>query len=303
MAKYVLLFSYTSDAWARMINSPGDWAAAARQLADTLGGTLESAYLMLGIHDGIVIADLPDSVSAAAMSIAVTSSGAFKHMETHELFTQQQLGQALEKAKPQPQENADSRAREAELRVRAEWAHSTGQAEDAVGALEQLAALLRTALEGADLHEQIRQMIDEVVAAYVDGATGDGLSEEWDLDRLWAALHKLCGSSITIADIIKTVGEDRASLSRELITEVVRRDAQKAYDHREAEISPEVMRELERRVVLSVLGMHLQKLDPQQEGYGLFASVKEETVGYLFNLKVEVQEYPIVDDAAGWAEP
>jgi uncharacterized protein with GYD domain len=60
---------------------------------------LECAYVMFGTHDGIVIADLPDSVSAAAISIAVTSAGTFKHVETHELFTQQQLGQALEKAK------------------------------------------------------------------------------------------------------------------------------------------------------------------------------------------------------------
>lgn len=99
MAKYALLFSYTSEAWARMVNRPGDRAAAARQVVEALGGTLECAYLMLGAHDGIVIADLPDSVSVAAMSIAVTSAGTFRHVETHELFTQQQLGQALEKAK------------------------------------------------------------------------------------------------------------------------------------------------------------------------------------------------------------
>jgi uncharacterized protein with GYD domain len=99
MAKYAVFFSYTSEAWARMINSPGDRAAAARQLAEALGGTLESAYLMLGARDGFIIVDLPDSVNAAAVSIAVTSSGAFTHMETHELFTQQQLSQALEKAK------------------------------------------------------------------------------------------------------------------------------------------------------------------------------------------------------------
>lgn len=99
MAKYALLFSYTSDAWARMINSPSDRAAAARQMVESLGGTLECAYLMLGAYDGIVVADLPDSVSAAAVSIAVNSAGTFKHVETHELFTQQQLGHALEKAK------------------------------------------------------------------------------------------------------------------------------------------------------------------------------------------------------------
>jgi uncharacterized protein with GYD domain len=99
MAKYALFFSYASETWSRMIGSPGDRTAAIRQVTDTLGGTIESVHWMLGPYDGIVIADLPDSVSAAAVSIAVTSSGSFKHAETHELLTQQQLGWALEKAR------------------------------------------------------------------------------------------------------------------------------------------------------------------------------------------------------------
>jgi uncharacterized protein with GYD domain len=99
MAKYVQIFSYTNDAWERMVNSPSDRVSAARQVAEALGGTVESMYWMLGARDGIVIANLPDSVSAAAISIAVSSTGVFKHVETHELFTQQQLGQALERAK------------------------------------------------------------------------------------------------------------------------------------------------------------------------------------------------------------
>jgi uncharacterized protein with GYD domain len=54
---------------------------------------------MFGAHDGIAIADAPDSVSAAALSITVGSTGAFKDLETHELFTQDQLSQALLRAK------------------------------------------------------------------------------------------------------------------------------------------------------------------------------------------------------------
>ena len=53
---------------------------------------------MHGTRDGIVIADVPDSVSAA-LSIAVTSTGAFKNMQTHELLTQEQLSQTLQLAK------------------------------------------------------------------------------------------------------------------------------------------------------------------------------------------------------------
>ncbi len=101
MAKYAVFFTYSSDAWARMINNPGDRTAAAavRQLADSVGGSLESAYWMFGANDGIVIVDAPDSVRAAAVSVAVGSTGSFKHLETHELFTQDQLGQVLSHAR------------------------------------------------------------------------------------------------------------------------------------------------------------------------------------------------------------
>jgi len=99
MAKYALFFTYTSEAWARMIKSPGDRTAAVRQLLDSVGGSLESAYWMFGAHDGIVIADIPDAARAAAISVAVGSTGAFKHVETHELLTQEQLGEVLSLAR------------------------------------------------------------------------------------------------------------------------------------------------------------------------------------------------------------
>lgn len=99
MAKYAVFFTYSSDAWAWMINNPSDRTAAVRQLADSVGGSLESAYWMFGAHDGIVIVDAPDSVRAAAVSVAVGSTGSFKHLETHELFTQDQLGQVLSHAR------------------------------------------------------------------------------------------------------------------------------------------------------------------------------------------------------------
>jgi len=182
----------------------------------------------------------------------------------------------------------------------------------------------REVLEGADLHEQIRQMIDEVVTAYVTGATEDGFPEEWDLDQLWTAFRELYHPALTIADVEEEAGGDRAALSRDFLVEVIKEDAQKSYDHREEDLTPEVMRELERRVVLSVLDRkwreHLYEMDYlregiglramaqrdplveyQREGYDLFNSmmegIKEESVGNLFNLQVEVQENPIVEDA------
>ena len=99
MAKYVTFFTYTSEAWARMIQSPGDRTAAVRQLIDSLGGSVESIYWMFGPHDGLVISDAPDSISAAALSVTVGSTGSFKHLETHELLNQEQLSQVLSRSK------------------------------------------------------------------------------------------------------------------------------------------------------------------------------------------------------------
>ena len=69
MAKYVTFFTYTSDAWARMIQNPGDRTATIRQVADSLGGSVECVYWVFGTHDGMVITDFPDSISAAGMSV------------------------------------------------------------------------------------------------------------------------------------------------------------------------------------------------------------------------------------------
>ena len=71
MAKYAIFFTYTSEAWARMIQSPGDRTAAVRQLTDSVGGSVECVYWMFGAQDGLVIFDAPDSVGAAALSVAV----------------------------------------------------------------------------------------------------------------------------------------------------------------------------------------------------------------------------------------
>jgi uncharacterized protein with GYD domain len=96
--QYAFFFSYTSEAWARMISAPGDRTAAVRQVLGSMGGSLESIYWMFGSHDGLAICEVPDSVSAAAVSIAVTSSGSFSRNETRELLSQEQLGQALQRA-------------------------------------------------------------------------------------------------------------------------------------------------------------------------------------------------------------
>ncbi len=99
MAKYAIFFSYTPEALSAMIKNPSDRSTAARQVVEGLGGSLESFYWMFGEYDGIAIFDVPDSVSAAAFSVAVSSSGAFSKVRTTELFTSSDQAALIERAK------------------------------------------------------------------------------------------------------------------------------------------------------------------------------------------------------------
>jgi preprotein translocase subunit SecA len=173
----------------------------------------------------------------------------------------------------------------------------------------------RQVLEGADLHEQVRNMIEDVVSAYVQGATAEGYGpEDWDLEQLWTALKTLYPVSVTIDEMEERSG---GHLDAEFLTAQLIEDAQAAYDAREADLGAELMRELERRVILSVLDRkwreHLYEMDYLQEGIGLRAvgqrdplieyqkegydlfvammdGIKEESVGFLFNVQVTVEE-------------
>jgi preprotein translocase subunit SecA len=183
----------------------------------------------------------------------------------------------------------------------------------------------RQVLEGADLHLQVRHMIDDTVEAYVTAATTDPYPEQWDLDQLWTALRTVYPVGITIAEVVEESGGDletRAGLTTEFLVERVKEDAQAAYDRREETLGEEATRELERKVLLSVLDRkwreHLYEMDYlkegiglramaqrdplveyQREGYDLFAAmmdaIKEESVGFLFNLEVQVEVAPLDD--------
>ncbi|MBN1093785.1 preprotein translocase subunit SecA [Blastococcus sp. TML/M2B] len=176
----------------------------------------------------------------------------------------------------------------------------------------------RRVLEGADLHEQLRSMVDDVVAAYVDGATETGYAEDWDLDQLWTGLKALYPVGVTVDDVVARLGGgEQAEISAEDLKTELLEDVHRAYEARESALGSQVMRELERRVLLSVLdrkwrehlyemdylraGIHLRAManrDPvveyQREGYDMFNAmldgIKEESVGFLFNLEVKTKE-------------
>jgi preprotein translocase subunit SecA len=158
-------------------------------------------------------------------------------------------------------------------------------------------------------------MIDGVVGAYVVGATSLGeTSEDWDLEQLWTNLKQLYPVGVTIEDLEEEAG---GQLDPEFLRVQLIEDAHGAYDRREEELGSEAVRELERQVLLNVIDRkwreHLYEMDYLQEGITLRAyaqrdpvveyqregfdmfqqmqeGIKEEAVGFLFNLEVQVEE-------------
>ncbi|MCW5252789.1 MULTISPECIES: preprotein translocase subunit SecA [unclassified Streptomyces] len=183
----------------------------------------------------------------------------------------------------------------------------------------------RRVLEGEDLQEQVQHFMDDTIEAYVQAETAEGFPEDWDLDRLWGAFKQLYPVKITVEELEEAAGE-RAGLTADYIVESIKDDVHEQYQERETQLGSEIMRELERRVVLSVLDRkwreHLYEMDYLQEGIGLRAmaqkdplveyqregfdmfqammdGIKEESIGYLFNLEVQVEqqveEVPVED--------
>ncbi|MFD3512260.1 preprotein translocase subunit SecA [Streptomyces sp. NPDC058657] len=167
----------------------------------------------------------------------------------------------------------------------------------------------RRVLAGEDLTGQIGHFMDDTVDAYVRAETAEGYAEEWDLDRLWRALHDLYPVTPGAADLL----ED-PDLGPDELAAALREDIHAQYASREARLGTEVLRDLERRVLLAVLDRkwreHLYEMDYlregiglrhmlgrepvfeyQREGFELFTAmmdaIKEETVGFLFHLRVE----------------
>ena len=99
MAKYAIFFTLKAETVTAMMDKPSDRAAVVGKLLESVGGSLEAYYWMLGAWDGFVIATAPDGASAASVSIAVSSTGAFGHLETHELFDSSEVNGLLERAK------------------------------------------------------------------------------------------------------------------------------------------------------------------------------------------------------------
>src|ERR671936_119741 len=168
----------------------------------------------------------------------------------------------------------------------------------------------RAVLEGEDMKEQVLEWIDEVVERTVADFTAEEYAEEWDLEGLVKQMALLYDTEVTVDELREDLGE----ISRESLVDEFRDDARDAYEAKEEELTPDLMRELERFVILQVVdqrwrehldgmdylreGIHLRGMaqkDPlveyRNEGHGMFqdlsAAIREEVVLTLFHAQLE----------------
>src|SRR5947208_3780482 len=171
----------------------------------------------------------------------------------------------------------------------------------------------RRVLEGEDMSVYVHGWIDETIAATVDEFTQEQYAEEWDLEALVKQMAALYDTEVTAAEL----KEDLEQVSRESLVEEFQEDARDAYAAKEEELGSELMRELERFVILQVVdqrwrehldgmdymreGVHLRAMaqkDPlveyQHEGHIMFtelgAAVHEEVVLTLFHAQLAPEE-------------
>jgi preprotein translocase subunit SecA len=177
----------------------------------------------------------------------------------------------------------------------------------------------RKVLEGVDLSEEIGGWMDQLIARIVFEHTQSDYAEEWDLESLFAEMQALYETEISPDEI------DAASMSREELIDEFADDAADAYEQKVEEYGAELMREVERYLVLQVVdvrwrehlesmeylrdGIHLRAMaqkDPlseyRSEGHGMFeeltATIQEEIVRYLLRIQIDRPEQTELEPAA-----
>jgi preprotein translocase subunit SecA len=165
-------------------------------------------------------------------------------------------------------------------------------------------------LEGEDMSGTARAQIRDVLDGLVDQYLVGDYVEDWDLDGLFTQLEQIYPVALAAEDLDKNT-VDRESLKAEL-----QEDAIKAYDEREEELGAELMRQIERYILLQIIderwrehlhdmdylreGIHLRgfaQIDPlvayKNEGFemftGLIGAIWEEFARYIFHVEVEYE--------------
>jgi preprotein translocase subunit SecA len=171
----------------------------------------------------------------------------------------------------------------------------------------------RKVLSGEDMRERVFSMCEELVEEAVENAVmGNKYAEEWDFDSLNAALKQICG---TYPGVTLTEAE-KQDITPGRLTDMIYERFLEIYTTREREVGEEMMRDLERMILLRVIDNmwmdHIDAMDQLRHGIGLRAigqqdpasayadegfdmfelmteSIKEDTVKYCFNVTVETK--------------
>ena len=98
MPRFLHQVSFTPEALARLISNPQDRFEAVRAPIEKLGGKVEHGYFAFGEHDAILITEMPDSVSAAAIALAFAAGGSLRNCTTTPLLTTAEGLDAMRKA-------------------------------------------------------------------------------------------------------------------------------------------------------------------------------------------------------------
>jgi preprotein translocase subunit SecA len=129
-------------------------------------------------------------------------------------------------------------------------------------------------LEGRDMSEAAREEIAGLIEAMVQEYTAGDFVEDWDVPGLIRRAQELLPESPGLAEI------DPHTADREELSEAIQADAEAHYDRREKELGPELMRELERFLLLQIIDQrwreHLYDMDYLREGIHLrgFAQIE-----------------------------
>ena len=99
MPHYLQQVAYSQQGWEALVGNPQNRIEAVRPAIEKLGGKIEAAWFSFGDYDIVVIINMPDNVSAAAIAMAFAAGGACRSVQTTPLISTEEAVQALKKAK------------------------------------------------------------------------------------------------------------------------------------------------------------------------------------------------------------
>ncbi len=99
MTFFLVQVSYTSKSWSNLVKQPQNRLQLMRSVIHNLKGKIENAYLTFGDFDVVGILELPDDITAAALSMVLMAGGGIKNIKTTPMITWEEGVKAMKRAK------------------------------------------------------------------------------------------------------------------------------------------------------------------------------------------------------------